>query len=170
MVINGPNSPGSYAILLFTASGLASITSPIHKWVCFFLLWLHPFILSGVISLLISSSILGTYRPGEFLPCANAELHLGTRQRRSEADKGWLARYSLFFVMPANQRTWWNHKFWSRKLLQTLSFQLGPSEIKQLAQILTGICWTEMKTTFQPGWLHLIDYQRCERSVDNDIL
>ena len=32
-----------------------------------FLLWLHPFILSGVISPLISSSILGTYRPGEFL-------------------------------------------------------------------------------------------------------
>ena len=27
----------------------------------------HPFILSGVISPLISSSILGTYRPGEFL-------------------------------------------------------------------------------------------------------
>ena len=35
-------------------------------WV-FFLLWLHPFILSGVISPLISSSILGTYWPGEFL-------------------------------------------------------------------------------------------------------
>ena len=32
-----------------------------------FLLWLHPFILSGVISPLISSSIFGTYRPGEFL-------------------------------------------------------------------------------------------------------
>ena len=32
-----------------------------------FLLWLHPFILSGVISPLISSSILGTYRPGEFI-------------------------------------------------------------------------------------------------------
>ena len=31
-----------------------------------FLLWLHPFILSGVISPLISSSILGTYRPREF--------------------------------------------------------------------------------------------------------
>ena len=29
--------------------------------------WLHPFILSGVISPLISSSILGTYQPGEFL-------------------------------------------------------------------------------------------------------
>ena len=28
---------------------------------------LHPFILSGVISPLISSSILGTYQPGEFL-------------------------------------------------------------------------------------------------------
>ena len=32
----------------------------LHSWV-FFLLWLHPFILSGVISPLISSSILGTY-------------------------------------------------------------------------------------------------------------
>ena len=41
-------------------------TSHIHSWVLF-LLWLHPFILSGVISPLISSSILGTYRPGEFI-------------------------------------------------------------------------------------------------------
>ena len=32
-----------------------------------FLLWLHPFILSGVISPLISCSILGTYLPGEFI-------------------------------------------------------------------------------------------------------
>ena len=64
-LIHGPNIPGSYAILLFTASDLASITSHIHNWVLF-LLWLHPFILSGVISSLISSSILGTYQPGEF--------------------------------------------------------------------------------------------------------
>ena len=62
----GPNILGSYAILLFTALDLASITSPIHNQVLF-LLWLHPFILSGVISPLISSSILGTYWPGEFL-------------------------------------------------------------------------------------------------------
>ena len=52
-------------LLLFTALDLASITSHIHNWVLF-LLWLHPFILSGVISPLISSSILGTYWPGEF--------------------------------------------------------------------------------------------------------
>ena len=65
-LIHGPDIPGSYAILDFTASGLASITSPIHNWVLF-LLWLHPFILSGVISPLISSSILGPYWPGEFL-------------------------------------------------------------------------------------------------------
>ena len=38
----------------------------IHSWVLF-LLWLHSFILSGVISLLISNSILGTYRPGKLL-------------------------------------------------------------------------------------------------------
>ena len=42
-----------------------SITSRIHSWVLF-LLWLYPFVLSGVISPLISSSILGTYWPGEF--------------------------------------------------------------------------------------------------------
>ena len=50
----------TYVILLFIASDLASTTSHIHNWVLF-LLWLHPFILSGVISPLISSSILGTY-------------------------------------------------------------------------------------------------------------
>ena len=51
-------------IYIFTASAFTSITSHTHNWVLF-LLWLHLFILSGVISPLISSSILGTYRPGE---------------------------------------------------------------------------------------------------------
>ena len=49
VLIHGPNIPGFYAILLFTALDLASITSHIHNWVLF-LLWLHPFLLSGVIS------------------------------------------------------------------------------------------------------------------------
>ena len=57
---HGPNFPGSYAILHFTASAFTSITSHIHNWVLF-LLWLHLVILSGVISPLISSSILGTW-------------------------------------------------------------------------------------------------------------
>ena len=39
---------GSYVILLFTASDSASINH-IHNWMLL-LLWLHPFILSGVIS------------------------------------------------------------------------------------------------------------------------
>ena len=60
-LIHGPDIPGSYAILLFSSSDLASITSHLHNWVLF-LLWLHPFILSGVISPLISSIILGTYQ------------------------------------------------------------------------------------------------------------
>ena len=55
-LIHGPNVPGSYAILLFTASDLASIANHIHNWVLF-LLWLHPFILSGVISPLLSNSV-----------------------------------------------------------------------------------------------------------------
>ena len=65
-LIHGPNIPGSYAILLFIALDLAFITSHIHNWVLF-LLWLHLFILSGVISPRISTSILDTYWPGEFI-------------------------------------------------------------------------------------------------------
>ena len=65
-LIHGPDIPGSYAILLFIALDFVSITSHIHTWVLF-LLWLLPLFLSGVISPLISSSILDTYWPGEFL-------------------------------------------------------------------------------------------------------
>ena len=65
-LIHGPNIPGSYAVLLFTASDLTCFTSHIHNW-ALFSLWLHLFILSGVISLLFSSSRLGTYQPGEFI-------------------------------------------------------------------------------------------------------
>ena len=63
-LIYGPNIPSSYAILFFT--DFTSITSPIWNWVLF-LLWLHLFILSGVIFPLFSSSILGTCQPGEFI-------------------------------------------------------------------------------------------------------
>ena len=65
-LIHGPDIPGSYAILLFIALGFTSITGHIHNWVLF-LLWLPLFILSGVISPLISTSILGTFWPGEFI-------------------------------------------------------------------------------------------------------
>ena len=65
-LIHRPNIPGSYAILLFIASDFTSITCHIHKWV-WFLFCLHLFILSGVSSPLISSSILVTYPPGEFI-------------------------------------------------------------------------------------------------------
>ena len=49
-----------------SASNLASITSHIHNWV-FFFLCLFLFILSGVISPLISSNILDTCQPGAFI-------------------------------------------------------------------------------------------------------
>ena len=62
-LIHGPNIPGSYAILFFTASDFTSITSHIHNW-ALFLLWSHLFILSEVISPLFSSSILGTFLSG----------------------------------------------------------------------------------------------------------
>ena len=62
-LLHGPHIPGSYVVLFFTVSDFTSITSHIHNWVLF-LLWLHLFILSGVISLLFSSSTLGPYQPG----------------------------------------------------------------------------------------------------------
>ena len=65
-LIHGPNIPGSYAILFFTAWDFISITSHIHNW-ALFLLWLSLFILSRVISPLFSSSILGIYLPEEFI-------------------------------------------------------------------------------------------------------
>ena len=40
---------------------------PSHPQLGIVFAWLHPFILSGVISPLISSSLLGTYQPGEFI-------------------------------------------------------------------------------------------------------
>ena len=48
------------------ASHLTSITSHVHNWMLFSL-WLCLFVLSGVISPLLSSSILGTCQPGEFI-------------------------------------------------------------------------------------------------------
>ena len=65
-LIHGPNIPGSYAILFFIAWDFTSIISHIHNW-ALLSLWLHLFILSGVISPLFSSSILGTYLPVEFI-------------------------------------------------------------------------------------------------------
>ena len=52
--------------MFFTASDFTSITSHIHNW-ALFSLWLHLFILSVVISPLFSSSMFGTYEPGEFI-------------------------------------------------------------------------------------------------------
>ena len=47
----------------FASSDFTSIISHIHNWVLF-LLWCCVFILSGIISPLISNIILGTYLPG----------------------------------------------------------------------------------------------------------
>ena len=58
--------PGSYAILFFIASDFTFTTSHIHTW-SLFPHWLSLFIPSGAISLLFSSSVLGTYWPGEFI-------------------------------------------------------------------------------------------------------
>ena len=65
-LIHGPHIPGSYAVFFFATLDFIFTTRHIHNWVLF-LLWFRLFILSGVISPLISSSIMGTFRPGEFI-------------------------------------------------------------------------------------------------------
>ena len=61
-----PYCLGNCSFVLVWSQELTSISSHIHNWVLF-LLWLCLFILSGLTSSLISSSMLGTYQPGEFI-------------------------------------------------------------------------------------------------------
>ena len=98
-LIHGPNIPDSYAILLFTSSNPTSFSSPIHNWVLF-LFWPHPFNLSGVISSLISSSILGTYRPGEFIfQCLSAFSYCswGSQGKNTEVVCQSLLQWTTFY-------------------------------------------------------------------------
>ena len=53
-------APGYFAIMFFIVLHFTSITSHIHNWVLFSL-WLHLFIVSGIISPHFSKSILGIY-------------------------------------------------------------------------------------------------------------
>ena len=62
--------PMQYCSLQHWTLLLSPVTST--TWCCFFL-WLCVFICSGVISPLISSSILGTYWPGEFTEFSRQE-------------------------------------------------------------------------------------------------
>ena len=138
-MIHVPNIPGSYAILLFTASDLASITSHIHNWVLF-LLWLHPFLLSGVISPLISSSILGTYRPGgssfSVLSFCLSYCSWGSQGKNAEVVCHSLLQWTTFSQTspPWPSRLGWPHTAW-------LSFTESDT---------TVVLWSD--------WLVLCDY------------
>ena len=95
---------------LFTASDLASITSHIQSWVLF-LLWLHLFVLSGVICPFISSSILGTYWPGEFIfQCPS-----------------FLPFHTVHGVLKARILKWFAVPFSSDHILSELSTKTHPS-------------------------------------------
>ena len=93
------------------ASDLASITSHIHNWVLF-LLWLHLFILSGVISPLFPiCSILGTYQPGKFIfQCPI-----------------FLPFHSIHGVLKARTLKWFAIPFSVDHILSELSTMTGPS-------------------------------------------
>ena len=71
-LVRGPNIPGSYAVLFFTASDFTFTTRHICSWESFSL-WPSRFILSGAIcncSLLFPGSILDTFPPvGSIFQC-----------------------------------------------------------------------------------------------------
>ena len=78
-----------------------------------------PFILSGVISPLISSSILGTYRPGEFLfqypiilPSHTVHGVLKARMLKSFAIPFSLGPHSVRPLQPWPNRLGWPHTAW----------------------------------------------------------
>jgi len=80
-------------------SDFSSITSHIHNCVLF-LLWLHLFILYGVITPLISSSILGTYWPCKFIFQCPIFLHSccswGFRRKNTEVVCHSLLQWTAF--------------------------------------------------------------------------
>ena len=88
--------------MLFIAWNFTSITHNIHNGVLF-LLWLCLLIVSGVISLQISSSILGTYRPGE-----KQQLELDMEQTGSKSGKEYIkAVYCHLAYLTYMQSTSW---------------------------------------------------------------
>ena len=93
---------------------LASIISPLHNWLLF-LLWPHPFILSGVISPLTSNSILGTYWPGQFLFQCPIFLPFHTVQgKNTEVVCHSLLQWTTFCQTspPWPVRLGWSHMAW----------------------------------------------------------
>ena len=74
------------------------------------LLWLHPFILSGVISPLISRSTLGAHRPGQFLfQCplfAFSYCSWGSQGRNTEVACHSLLQWATFCQSSRNELYW----------------------------------------------------------------
>ena len=122
-LIHGPDIPGSYAILFFLAMDFTSITSHIHCQM--FSLWFHLFILSACISLLLSNSILGTYRPGESIfqcpiflafprcswamPCRASQdglVMVGVLTKRGPLEKGMANHFSILALRTPRTPTW----------------------------------------------------------------
>ena len=116
ILIHGPNIPGSYAILFFTASDFTFTTRHIHRWVLF-LFWLSLFIPSGAVSLLFSSNILVTYQPWEFIFQSHISFSFHTVHEVLKA------RMLKWFAIPFSVDHW----SFIRTLDQDLSVLSGPT-------------------------------------------
>ena len=129
-LIHGPNIPGSYAVLFFTALDFTSITSHMHNW-ALFLFWLHLFILSGVISPLFSSSILGTYWPGEFIFRCHTFLNFHTVHEvlRQEYQKGLPLPCFVFWKITMQKKNIYMAKRDDRETVSSLFLEIFMNSI-----------------------------------------
>ena len=113
-LIHGPNIPGSYAMLFFTALNFTSFTCHIHNW-ALFSLWLHVFIISEAISPLFA--ILGIYRPGKFI----FQYHI------------FLPFHTFHGVLKARILKWLDISFCSGHVMSDLSTMTCPSWVARQA-------------------------------------
>ena len=116
------------AILFFTALDFTSIASHTHNW-ALFSLWLCVFIVSGVISPVFSSSILGTYRPGEFI----FQCHIFCFADKSLSSQSYGFSSSHVWVWVLDYKESWAPKnwcFWTVVLEKTLESPLDCKEIQ----------------------------------------
>ena len=128
--------------MFFTESHFTSITSRIHNRMLF-LLWLSLFILSGAVSLLFSSNILGTYQPGELI----SQCHI------------FLPFHTLHGVLKARILKWF-----------AIRFSSGPCFVRNLENSAVATGLVKVNFHFNPKERHLLDHRKSKRIPEKHLL
>ena len=164
------NIPGSYAVLSFAAPGFTSISSHIHNW-ALFSLWLHAFILSGIISPLFSSSI---WAPTDLRSSSFSVISFGQfiLFMRSQGKNTEVVCHSLLHwtTFCQNSPPWPTHLGWP--YLAWLIVSLSKKRLWSMCLLGSNICWIIKKAReFQKNiYFCFTDYAKSFDSVDHNKL